>query len=59
MPMDLKRIATASVTASISVTDVLSSYINEGDKEPSWDGKYIFIRIRIREKKGSKKYQFR
>lgn len=36
--MDIERIATSTVIESISKTDVLSPYINEGDKEPSWDG---------------------
>lgn len=41
--MDLEKIATASVKTSISITDELSSFINEGDKEPSWDGNiYIY-----------------
>ena len=41
--MDIEKIATAAVSASISATDYLSSFINEGDKEPSWDGTvYLF-----------------
>ena len=36
--MDVEKIATSAVINSISKTDVLSPYINEGDKEPSWDG---------------------
>lgn len=41
--MDIEKLATAAVDASISKTDVLSPYINDGDKEPSWDGSiYIF-----------------
>ena len=41
--MDLEKIATASVVASISVTDVLSPFINDGDKEPSWDGNIYIL----------------
>lgn len=36
--MDIEKLATSTVTISISATDYLSSFINEGDKEPSWDG---------------------
>ena len=53
--MDLEKIATASVTESISVTDILSSFINEGDKEPSWDGN-IYIHVNeSKRKEGIKK----
>ena len=40
--MDIEKLATAAVVASISKTDVLSPYIKEGDTEPSWDG-FIYI----------------
>ncbi len=40
--MDIEKLATAAIEASISKTDVLSPFINEGDKEPSWDG-FIYI----------------
>lgn len=41
--MDTEVIATSSVKASVSVTDYLSPYINERDKEPIWDGSiYVF-----------------
>lgn len=53
--MDLEKIATASVTASISATDVLSPYINEGDKEPSWDGNIYIYSNKNKRKDGIKK----
>ena len=41
--MDTEILATSAVKTSISKTDVLSPFINEKDKEPSWDGNiYIF-----------------
>ena len=41
--MDLEKIATSAVTESISMTDTMSAFINDGDKEPVWDGHiYIF-----------------
>lgn len=36
--MDLEKIATSAVVSSISKTDTLSGFINDGDKEPCWDG---------------------
>lgn len=36
--MDLEKIATSAIVSSISKTDTLSGYINDGDKEPCWDG---------------------
>lgn len=41
--MDTEVIATSTLKTSISVTDFLSPYINERDKEPIWDGNiYVF-----------------
>lgn len=41
--MDIEKLATSAVTGYISKTDYLSPFINEGDKEPSWDGNiYVF-----------------
>lgn len=41
--MDTEVIATSAVKRSVSVTDYLSPYINERDKEPIWDGSiYVF-----------------
>lgn len=36
--MEYEVLATSAVQASISKTERLSSFINSGDKEPSWDG---------------------
>lgn len=36
--MDLEKIATSAIVLSISKTDTLSGFINNGDKEPCWDG---------------------
>ena len=36
--MDLEKIATSAIVSSISKTDTLSGFINDGDKEPCWDG---------------------
>ena len=36
--MDIEKLATSAVDASISKTERLSSFINSGDKEPCWDG---------------------
>ena len=36
--MDIETLATSAVKDSIAKTDLLSPYINEKDKEPSWDG---------------------
>lgn len=36
--MDIEKLATSAVEATISKTDRLSSFINSGDKEPVWDG---------------------
>lgn len=41
--MDTEVIATSAVKTSISITDYLSPFINERDKEPIWDGNiYVF-----------------
>ena len=40
--MDIEKLATSAVIDSISKTDTMSPFINEGDKEPVWDG-HIYI----------------
>ncbi|HBV88437.1 MAG TPA: hypothetical protein DEF42_17780 [Desulfosporosinus sp.] len=41
--MDTEVIATSAVKTSVSITDYLSPYISERDKEPIWDGNiYVF-----------------
>ena len=53
--MDLEKIATASVKTSISITDELSPFINEGDKEPSWDGNIYIYANKDKRKESIKK----
>lgn len=53
--MDLEKTATSSVAMSISATDVLSPFINEGDKEPSWDGNVYIYSNKDKKKEGIKK----
>lgn len=36
--MDIENVAASTVKLAISKTDYLSPYVNDGDKEPSWDG---------------------
>ena len=36
--MELEKIAISAVETSIGKTDLLTSFINRGDKEPCWDG---------------------
>ena len=53
--MDIEKLATSAVVDSISLTDILSAFINEGDKEPSFDGS-IYIHADARKtKEGIKK----
>ncbi len=40
--MDYKQLATSAVIESISKTSRLKAFINNGDKEPSFDG-HIYI----------------
>lgn len=48
--MDLEKIATATIAESISRTDTMSPFVNDGDKEPVWDG-HIYIYADKRKKK--------
>ena len=53
--MNIEKLATSAVVESISKTDVLDPFVNDGDKEPSWDGNvYIYVDKR-KAKKGIKK----
>ena len=36
--LSTEKIATSALTTCIAETDFLEPWINEGDKEPSWDG---------------------
>ena len=41
--MDLEIMATSALKRSIAETELLSPFINEKDREPSWDGNiYIY-----------------
>ena len=53
--MDLEIIATSAVKSSISKTDLLSPFINEVDKEPSWDGNIYIYQSKAKKKDGIKK----
>lgn len=53
--MDIEKLATSAVVDSISKTDVLSPFINDGDKEPSWDGNIYIYENKKKNKKGLKK----
>ena len=50
--MNTEIIATSYLKEVIATTDSLSPFINEGDKEPSWDGTYIYTQIPARRKPG-------
>ena len=47
--------AVSAVVDSISKTDVLSPFINDGDKEPSWDGNIYIYEDKRKKKDGIKK----
>lgn len=40
--MDLENLATSAIKESIALTDTMSPFINDGDREPVWDG-HIYI----------------
>ena len=52
--MDTEIIATSYLKEAIATTDRLSPFINEGDKEPSWDGN-IYLYSNARKKKAGVK----
>ena len=53
--MDIERLAVTAVINSISKTDVLSPYINSGEKEPSWDGNIYIHEDKTKSKHNIKK----
>lgn len=53
--MDIERLATSAIINSVSKTDILSPFINDGDKEPSWDGNIYIYSNRNKSKDGIKK----
>ena len=40
--MDIERLATSAVKECLSYCDGISPFINDGDKEPAWDG-HIYV----------------
>ena len=53
--MNIEKLATSAVEESISKTDVLDPFVNDGDKEPSWDGNVYIYADKHKTKKGIKK----
>lgn len=49
--MDIEKLATSAVNTYISKTDLLSPFISEGDKEPSWDGHIYIYNHKLKKKK--------
>ena len=53
--MDLENLATAAVKESISLTNTMSPFINDGDKEPVWDGHIYIYTDKSKKKENIKK----
>ena len=53
--MELEKLATSAVTSEIGKTDILSSFINSGDREPCWDGNIYIHEDASKTKKNIKK----
>ena len=53
--MDIENLAASAVSESISLTDTMSPFINNGDKEPVWDGNIYIYKDRRKTKEGLKK----
>lgn len=53
--MELEKIAISAVETSIGKTDLLTSFINRGDKEPCWDGNIYIHESRDHTKRNIKK----
>ena len=53
--MNIEKLATSAVEESVSKTDVLDPFVNDGDKEPSWDGNIYIYTDKRKTKKGIKK----
>ncbi len=41
MGMDIEKLATSAIEDAIAKTDYITPYVNNGDKEPCWDG-YLY-----------------
>ena len=53
--MDLEKLATSAIEKEIAKTDLLSSFINSGDREPCWDGHIYIHEDKKKTKKNIKK----
>ena len=53
--MDLEKLATSAIEKEIAKTDLLSSVINSGDREPCWDGHIYIHEDKKKTKKNIKK----
>lgn len=53
--MDLEKLATSAIVTALSKTERLSSFINDGDKEPCWDGNIYIHEDKAHSKKNIKK----
>lgn len=53
--MNTEIVATSAVKLSIAQTDILVPFINEGDKEPSWDGTVYIHKDKSKSKNGIKR----
>ena len=53
--MNTEKIAKAFLEETLSSTDVLDPFINDGDKEPSWDGNIYIYSNKNKKKVGVKK----
>lgn len=53
--MELEKIATSAVKGELAKTDLISNFINDGDKEPCWDGNIYIHEDKSKSKKNIKK----
>ena len=53
--MNTEIVATSAAKLSIAQTDILVPFINEGDKEPSWDGTVYIHKDKSKSKNGIKR----
>lgn len=53
--MDLENLAVSAVKESIALTDTMSPFINDGDKEPVWDGNIYIYSDKSKKKENIKK----
>ena len=53
--MDLENLAVSAVKESIALTDTMSPFISDGDKEPVWDGHIYIYADKSKKKENIKK----